>query len=276
MKLLLTVYLACVTSIAFAAAIDPGIASQYNTRLQEMLDTTGWDFSKSMDTKQISSEWQLNQARAQIKFSKPGIYNGKISKVVTDNFGVNLIVDEGKSTAVTVILENNYVALWKMDGGQLRVGGIQSSLEFSASLDADQELYFQCTRVEFGTGIYLTNFLAFPSSIAQAKSGPEIATNMDANISVEELIRARAAESWSRPASARKSMHVTLQIGMQLDSTTTSVNVVNSSGDTPFDNSAMAAVRNIGVLAEVQTLKPNEVSRYRLFNMAFTPDDLNL
>jgi colicin import membrane protein len=276
MKLLLMLFLASVTSIASATEIDPGVASQYNTRLQEMLDTTGWDFPKAMDTKQISSEWQLNQARAQIKFSKPGIYHGKISKVVTDNFGVNLIIDQGKSTAVTVILENNQVSPWNMDGGQLRIGGIQSSLEFAANLHAGQELYFQCRRVQFGIGVYLSNCLAFPPSVAKAKAGPEVATNMDANISVEELIRARAAESWSRPASARKSMHVTLKIGMQLDGTITSVNVVNSSGDTPFDNSAVAAVLNIGVLAEVQTLEPSEVSRYRLFKMAFTPDDLNL
>lgn len=276
MKLLSTVFFVSVVSMASAAEIDSGASNQYSTRLQEMLDTTGWDFSNAIDTKQIASEWQSNQARAQIKFSKPGIYYGRISKVVTDNFGVNLIIDQGKSTAVTVILENNQVWPWNSSGNQLKVGGIQSSLEFAAHLDAGQAMYFQCRRVQFGLGVYLTNCLAFPPSVAASKTGPEVSANMEAGISLDELIRARAAEGWSRPPSARKNMQVTLQIGMLPDGTITSVDVVKSSGDKPFDNSAVAAVKNIGKLREVQVMKLGNHEDYRKINMVFTPDDLAL
>lgn len=276
MKFLLPVFFVSAASMASATEIDSGISSQYNTRLQEMLDTTGWNFSNAIDTKQISNEWQSNQARAQIKFSKPGIYYGRISKVVTDNFGVNLIIDQGKSTAVTVILENNQVWPWNASGTKLKIGGIQSSLEFAANLDAGQTMYFQCRRAQFGLGVYLTNCLAFPPSVAASKISPEIPSNMDADISLDELIRARAAEGWSRPPSARKSMQVTLQIGMLPDGTITSVDVVKPSGDKPFDNSAVAAIKNIGVLTEVKIMNPSEVSRHHLFNMTFTPDDLAL
>lgn len=276
MKLPLAVFLASVTASASAAGIDHGISSQYNTRLQEMLDTTGWNFSKAMDTKQIAREWQSNQARSQIKFSKPGIYRGRISKIVMDNMGVNFIIDQGKETAVTVILENNQAWPWNVTGDQLKIGGIQSSMEFAANFDSGQEMYFQCRRVQFGLGVYLTNCLAFPPSIALSQAVPEVPASLDAGIGLDNLIRARAAEGWARPPSARKNMKVTLQIGMLPNGAITSVNVAKSSGDTPFDNSAVAAVKNIGGLPEVQTMNSTEVSRYRLFNMTLTPDDLAL
>lgn len=94
--------------------------------------------------------------------------------------------------------------------------------------------------------------------------------------SFDDLIRARAAEGWARPPSARKNMTVVLQIGMLPDGTITSVSVSRSSGDAPFDNSAVAAVKNIGRLTEMQGLKPSEFNPYRSFKMTFTPEDLAL
>ena len=55
--------------------------------------------------------------------------------------------------------------------------------------------------------------------------GDEVAGSFD------DLIRARAAEGWTRPPSARKGMTVVLQIGMLPDGTVTSVSVAKSSGD---------------------------------------------
>ncbi len=93
---------------------------------------------------------------------------------------------------------------------------------------------------------------------------------------LDELIMARASEGWARPPSTRNSMTVTLQIGMATDGTITSVEVVNPSGDTPYDNSVVATIRNIGQLSEVQDMKPSDIANYRLFKMSFTPDDLAL
>jgi colicin import membrane protein len=52
--------------------------------------------------------------------------------------------------------------------------------------------------------------------------------------------------------------------------------VSRSSGDVPFDNSAVAAVKNIGRLTEMQGLSPQDFQPYRSFKMTFTPEDLAL
>lgn len=276
MKLPLIVLLTSVTSVACAAGIDSGASSQYNTRIHEMLDTTGWRFEQAIDTKQILKEWQSNQARAQIKFSKPGIYHGRISTVIVDNGRANFIIDRGRSTAVTVILDGYQAWPWKIAGSRIEIGGIQSSLEFAANFDVGQEMYFQCRRVEFGLGVYLTNCLAFPPTIAASKSSPEVTNDIDAAVSFDDLIRARASEGWARPASARRNHSVTLQIGMATDGTITSVDIAKSSGDTSYDQSVVATVRNIGRIPEVQGMEPSDIATYRLFKMSFTPDDLAL
>lgn len=276
MKLPLIVFLSSITSIVCAAGIDSGALSQFNTRMHEMLDTTGWRFDQAMDTKQIIKEWQSNQARAQIKFSKPGIYRGRISTVILDNGRANLIVDQGKSTAVIVLLDNYQAWPWKTAGNQIEIGGIRSNLEFAANFDAGQEMYFQCRKVEFGLGVYLTNCLAFPPSVAMTKASPEIVGDIDVAANFDELIKARASESWSRPASARSNHSVILQIGMAADGTITSVDIAKSSGDVPYDQSVVATVKNIGRLPEVQGMKPSDIATYRLFKMSFTPDDLAL
>ncbi|NIE77542.1 cell envelope integrity protein TolA [Pantoea sp. Tr-811] len=102
------------------------------------------------------------------------------------------------------------------------------------------------------------------------EQGDQVAGDFD------DLIRMRAAEGWARPPSARKGMTVTLQVSMLPDGTVTGVSVVKSSGDGPFDSSAVAAVKNIGRLTEMQGMKPSDFNRYRSFKMTFTPEDLAL
>ncbi|MGM3388451.1 cell envelope integrity protein TolA [Stutzerimonas stutzeri] len=92
----------------------------------------------------------------------------------------------------------------------------------------------------------------------------------------DDLIRMRAAEGWTRPPSARNNMSVSLRVNMLPDGTITAVSVSRSSGDTPFDNSAVAAVKNIGRLTEMQGLSAQEFQPYRSFTMTFTPEDLAL
>ena len=100
--------------------------------------------------------------------------------------------------------------------------------------------------------------------------GDQVAGNFD------DLIRLRAAEGWTRPPSARNNMTVQLQVNMLPDGTITNVSVSRSSGDVPFDNSVVAAVKNIGRLTEMQGLSPQEFQPYRSFKMTFTPEDLAL
>lgn len=275
MKIPLIVLLSSITSMANAAEIDAGSWSQFNTRMHEMLDTTGWHFNHAMDTKQITQEWQTNQARAQIKFSKPAIYHGRISKVVVGNRGTYFIVDQGKSTAVTVLLDTYQVWPWKT-ASKPEIGGIQSAMEFASNFDANQEFYFQCRRVEFGLGIYLTNCLAFPPAVAMSKFSPDLINEIDPGLVFDDLIRSRAAESWARPPSVRQNMAVTLRISMADDGTIMSVDIAKSSGDAPYDRSVVATIKNIGQLTEAQEMKPDDLARYRSFKMSFTPDDLAL
>lgn len=92
----------------------------------------------------------------------------------------------------------------------------------------------------------------------------------------DDLIRMRAAQGWTRPPSARNNMSVSLRVNMLPDGTITAVSVSRSSGDAPFDNSAVAAVKNIGRLTEMQGLSAQEFQPYRSFTMTFTPEDLAL
>lgn len=93
---------------------------------------------------------------------------------------------------------------------------------------------------------------------------------------IDDLIRMRAAQGWTRPPSARNNMSVSLRVSMLPDGTITDVSVSRSSGDAPFDSSAVAAVKNIGRLVEVQKLSVQEFQPYRSFMMTFTPEDLAL
>lgn len=272
---------------AIANASNPVMAAQpndassaasslYSERLQEMLDTTGWHFESAVDTKQIAKKFKLNQARARIEFSKPGIYHGRISKVVEDNLGTYFILDQGTDTAVTVLLDKYQAWPWKTVNGKAEVGGVQSALEFAANFNSNQEMYFQCRRVEFGLGIYPTNCLAFPPAIALTKFAPEVSNSIDAAEHFEDLIKARASEGWARPTSISNSIAVTLQMNLSVDGVFTSINIAKSSGDKDYDKSVVAAIQNIGVLSEVEDMDPKELIRYRSFKMTFTPDDLAL
>lgn len=108
----------------------------------------------------------------------------------------------------------------------------------------------------------------------QAALADEVGEEVMGNI--DDLLRLRAAQGWSRPPSARPSMTVVLRVNMLPDGTITGVSVETQSGDVPFDNSAVAAVRNIGRISEVQSLTPQQFQRYRSFLMTFTPEDLAL
>jgi len=112
------------------------------------------------------------------------------------------------------------------------------------------------------------------STERQAALGDEVGDQVSGNF--DDLIRLRAAEGWSRPPGANNSMTVVVQITMLPDGTITSVTVARSSGNGPFDSSAVAAVKNIGRVTEMQGLSSQDFNPYRSFKMTFTPEDLAL
>lgn len=108
-----------------------------------------------------------------------------------------------------------------------------------------------------------------PKPVPIKQEYPDMAAHFD------ELIKARASEGWTRPPSARQGMVVELEISINPDGTVTSVGVAKTSGDLAFDKSAVAAVKNIGRLTEMQEMKPADTIKYRSFQMTFTPTDLS-
>ena len=98
--------------------------------------------------------------------------------------------------------------------------------------------------------------------------GDQVAGNLD------DLIIKLITENWQRPMSARRGMSVELVIQMLPDGTITNASVSRSSGDAPFDNSAVAAVRNVGRIPEMQQLdRATFDSRYRQRRVIFKPED---
>lgn len=101
--------------------------------------------------------------------------------------------------------------------------------------------------------------------------GNQVAGNLD------DLIVKLVSEQWRRPPSARNGMTVEVMIELLPDGTITNASVTRSSGDTPFDNSAVAAVRNVGRIAEMQKLDRATFDRlYRQRRVIFKPEDLSL
>ena len=119
----------------------------------------------------------------------------------------------------------------------------------------------------------LAELLSEDTQYQQTKAdtvGSQVAGGLD------DLIRIRASEGWTRPPGTTNGMTVVLQINMLSDGTVTSVSIARSSGNSPFDNSAVAAVKNIGRLVEMQRLTAAQFTPYRSFKMTFTPEDLAL
>lgn len=94
---------------------------------------------------------------------------------------------------------------------------------------------------------------------------------------LDDLIVRLVSEQWVRPPSARNGMAVTVLIEMLPDGTITNASVTRSSGDPAFDASAVAAVRNVGRIREMQQLDRKTFdSMYRKRSAIFKPEDLSL
>ncbi|MDM1716344.1 cell envelope integrity protein TolA [Thiopseudomonas alkaliphila] len=104
-----------------------------------------------------------------------------------------------------------------------------------------------------------------------ATTGSQVAGGID------DLIVRLVSQQWIRPPSARKGMSVEVTIEMMPDGTITNASVTRSSGDSSFDASAVAAVRKVGRVAEVQKLDRATFNQlYRKRRAVFKPEDLGL
>ncbi|NLD13684.1 MAG: cell envelope integrity protein TolA [Gammaproteobacteria bacterium] len=93
---------------------------------------------------------------------------------------------------------------------------------------------------------------------------------------IDDLIVQLVSQNWSRPDAARNGMRVELDVEFLPDGTVSRAVVARSSGNPAFDNSALAAVRNVVRVREIQNLDRATYERfYRKRRLNFSPEDLS-
>ena len=107
----------------------------------------------------------------------------------------------------------------------------------------------------------------------------EIATSGEGEPSLRDAvaatIQAAVINRWTRPPSARNGMVSVLSIQLVPTGEVVGVSVLQSSGNTAFDRSAMSAVDRVGRFPEVATLDNRTFeSNFRRFQLIFKPEDL--
>jgi colicin import membrane protein len=92
---------------------------------------------------------------------------------------------------------------------------------------------------------------------------------------VAATIRASVINRWTRPPSARNGMVSILSIQLVPTGEVVGVSVLQSSGNTAFDRSAMTAVERTGRFPEVAKLDDRAFeANFRRFQLIFKPEDL--
>lgn len=113
------------------------------------------------------------------------------------------------------------------------------------------------------------------ASEEQEQQREATATAGEMAASYAALIQQTVVNYWSRPPSARNGMEVLLALQLIPTGEIVSVTVVNSSGNTAFDRSAINAVEKAGRFPELQNLPSREFEKtFRRFRLLFRPEDL--
>lgn len=101
--------------------------------------------------------------------------------------------------------------------------------------------------------------------------------NQQIVMSYANWISERVGNNWSRPPSARSGMIVELRVNMVPTGRVVSVDIVNSSGNDAFDQSAVQAVRKAEPYTRLTELSPEIFDQqFRQFLFSFNPQDLRL
>jgi colicin import membrane protein len=113
------------------------------------------------------------------------------------------------------------------------------------------------------------------STVVSREEAEATATASEMSASFQGLIKQTVENSWSRPPSARNGMEVELAIQLIPTGEVVSVNVIRSSGNAAFDNSAINAVKKAAAFPELQKLPNGEFEKtFRRFRLLFKPEDL--
>ncbi len=99
--------------------------------------------------------------------------------------------------------------------------------------------------------------------------------DVQAATTYSQKIRRAVSLAWSRPPSARNGMVVKLRIRLIPTGELVDVQVIDSSGDSAFDRSAVRAVQKVGGFPELKELEYRVFKEYfESFVFEFRPEDL--
>lgn len=86
------------------------------------------------------------------------------------------------------------------------------------------------------------------------------------------LYKSKIINSWTAPKDITTEAHLILDIQMSADGTISSIKTDQTSGSHQFDNSAILAVRSIGIFSEVKDLSEDDYNKYFKFHkIKFSP-----
>ena len=112
-------------------------------------------------------------------------------------------------------------------------------------------------------------------SLVDAAPGEEAARSASMRDIVAAGIQAAVVNRWTRPPSARNGMVAVLSIQLVPTGEVVGVGVLESSGNSAFDRSAMTAVERVARFPEVAKLDNRLFeSSFRRFQLVFKPEDL--
>ena len=112
-------------------------------------------------------------------------------------------------------------------------------------------------------------------SLVDAAPGEEAAQSASMRDIVAAGIQAAVVNRWTRPPSARNGMVAVLSIQLVPTGEVVGVGVLESSGNSAFDRSAMTAVERVARFPEVAKLDNRLFeSSFRRFQLVFKPEDL--
>jgi hypothetical protein len=86
------------------------------------------------------------------------------------------------------------------------------------------------------------------------------------------LYKSRIINNWTAPKDITTEAHLILDIQMSADGTISSIKTDQTSGSHQFDNSAILAVRSVGIFSEVKYLSEGDYNKYFKFHkIKFSP-----
>lgn len=150
-----------------ALALGPGELDNLKNRLEQDPVLSDPDYNQAVDIKTFSEDWQVNPARAMMKYSKPTAYRGKLKRIfVRNGSDADLVFDAGSGDEITARLYPFQYGPWIRQGnGKWKPESGLLTVQFAALYDAGQELFLSCGHAE---PRQLVNCLVFPAEVIKS------------------------------------------------------------------------------------------------------------